>query len=406
MEENAQNTKQKQDNSFETKPVKLLLVGAGFLGKYLLERQFEGFEQYIKTRTTIEDKQNEQFFKPLTYIIDKQNPDLLYRSPVLENFQNKGYSEYLWQSMGDTSTLQKKKIHEKVDHIVITSAIADVPYAMASPADTYQTNVMNMLQFMEYLRINDFEGKIINMSSESTYGHQSPDKLPLKEDCLPNPSNVYGSSKLAQEQILLTYAKSYGLNCCVLKSATMYGPYGRTKQAIPIFIKQILEKKPITLEGDGSQSRDFVYVEDTARAIELALYTTKDIKGEIINVGSGKEVKFINLINAIRFLIGLKEDEIKIDYKPFRPGEEGLRVKLSIEKAENLLDYRPQIPLTPYLGGQSGLTATIAWIAQDVLNYDKEEMEKLYNTMMPDRKYWKIQNIEEVPQNTMKASEL
>ena len=67
--------------------------------------------------------------------------------------------------MGDTWTLQRKNISDKVDAVVITSAIADVPYAMASPLDTYQTNVMNTLSLMEYLRVNDFSGKIIHMSS-------------------------------------------------------------------------------------------------------------------------------------------------------------------------------------------------------------------------------------------------
>ena len=126
---------------------------------------------------------------------------------------------------------------------------------------------------------------------------------------MPNPANIYGSSKLAQEQIVLTYAKSYGMNATVLRSATLYGPFGRTKQAIPIFVKQMLERKKVSLDGDGSNSRDFVYVEDTARAIELALYTDKNIKGEIINIGSGKETKFSSLINLIGHTIGLTPDD-------------------------------------------------------------------------------------------------
>lgn len=378
---------------FNDSPRKILLVGAGFLGKYLLTRQFEGFEQYILNKDTLEDKQNERFFKPLTYILDKQNPDTLYKFPLLENFDKKGYSEYLWQSMGDTSTLQKKKIHEKVDAVVITSAVADVPYAMASPLDTYQTNVMNTLSLMEYLRVNDFNGRIIHMSSESVLGHQDNDKLPLKEDLVPNPANIYGSSKLAQEQIILTYARSYGMNATVLRSATLYGPFGRTKQAIPIFVKQILNREKVTLDGDGSNSRDFVYVEDTARAIELALYTDKNIKGEIINVGSGKETKFSSLINLIAHTIGYTKDDgyvvdhvstnSMIDYRPFREGEEGLRVFLDTTKAKELLGYEPEYPMTGV--DSSGLKSTIEWIANWILNYDEKEMDTLRQIMYPAR---------------------
>jgi len=371
--------------SFSTEPnKKILLVGAGFLGKYFLTRMFEGYEEYHG-----KDRSGE----PFAYIIDKQNPDSLYQFPLLENYANKGYTNYLWQSMGDTSTLQQQKIHEKVDSVVITSAIADVPYAMKSPMDTYQTNVMNTLSLMEYLRVNDFDGRIIHMSSESVLGHQDNDKLPLKEDLVPNPANIYGASKLAQEQIVLTYARSYGMNATVLRSATLYGPFGRTKQAIPIFVKQMLERKKVSLDGDGSNSRDFVYVEDTARAIELALYTKNNIRGEIINIGSGKETKFSSLINLIGhtlgytkedgYLVGEKGFDSNINYRPFREGEEGLRVFLDTTKAKELLGYHPEYPMTSI--DSSGLKSTIEWIANWILNYQEDEMDNLRRQMYPGR---------------------
>jgi nucleoside-diphosphate-sugar epimerase len=357
----------------------MLLVGAGFLGKYLLTRILEGYEEYAN-KNNVDTSHN----KEIVYVIDKQNPDSLYNFPLLEIFNNKGYVKYFWQSMGDTSTLQKDKVAQDIDSVVITSAIADVPYAMKSPIDTYQTNVINTLQLMEYLRVNDFDGKIIHMSSESVYGHQPADKLPMKEDeIIPNPANVYGSSKLAQEQIITTYAKSYGMNATVIRSATMYGPYSRTKQAIPIFIKQILDGKPITLDGDGSNSRDFVYVEDVAHAIELALYTDAHIKGEIINVGSGRETRFDNLLNLIIHTVGLKPEDVKIDYRPFRAGEKGLRVVLDIEKAWKLLKYKPEIPMTGV--DDSGIKSTIAWVANWILNWQPDEMEALYKNMYPAR---------------------
>lgn len=384
MSEGEQN---EQKPSFSTKPVHLTLVGAGFLGKYVLTRFFEGYEQYLNDNKKIHDG------KPICTVIDKLNPDTLYKFPLLEPFENKGYVDYKWQSMGDITSMYKDKVAEKSDVIVITSAIADVPYAMKSPVDTYQTNVINTLQLMEYLRTSDFKGRIINMSSESVYGHQPEDKLPMTEELVPNPANIYGSSKLAQEQIITTYAKSYGMNATVLRSATMYGPYSRTKQAIPIFIKQILDDRPVTLDGDGTNSRDFVYVEDVARAIEMAIYSDKDIKGEIINIGSGKEVRFLNLINLIGYTIGLEAKDIKIDYRPFRAGEKGLRVVLSIEKAKKMLDYYPEYPMSGV--DDSGLKSTITWIANWVLNWQQDEMEALYDNMYPIRKLQKDKALRE-----------
>lgn len=366
----------KPPHSFETDPNTLCIVGTGFLGKYLLLRCIEGYQEFTKDLPLDRPKK-----QPFVSVIDIAHPDTLFKFPLLDKYENEGYVDYNWLSMGEPTTLKRKQIAQNYENIVITSAIADVPFAMENPILTYQTNVMATLNFMEYLRTEDFKGKIIHMSSESVYGHHPPEELPLKETTLPNPANIYGSSKLAQEQIILTYAKSYGLNATVLRSATMYGPYSRTKQAMPIFIRQILDRKPVTLDGDGTQTRDFVYVEDTARAIELALYTEKNIRGEIINVGSGKEIAFINLINLIGYTIGLKPEEIKINHRPFRAGEEGLRVHLSIDKAKELLGYQPEYPMTGIT--ESGLKSTIMWVANWILNYDKKEMEDLDKKLNP-----------------------
>ena len=213
--------------SFSTDPKKVLLVGSGFLGKYFLTRMFEGYEEWQNNNS------GATVTNPLATIVDKQNEDSLYLFSLLKNFDKKGYSKYLWQSVGDVLSLQRKKIHEQIDSVVTTFAVADVPYAMESPLDTYQTNVMNMLSLMEYLRVNDFNGRVIHMSSESVLGHQDNDKLPLKEDLVPNPANIYGSSKLAQEQIVLTYARSYGMDATVLRSATLYGPVRQDKTGNP-----------------------------------------------------------------------------------------------------------------------------------------------------------------------------
>ena len=157
----------------------------------------------------------------------------------------------------------------------------------------------------------------------------------------------------------------------------------------------MLDRDKVSLDGDGSNSRDFVYVEDTARAIELALYTDKNIRGEIINIGSGKETKFSSLINLIGHTIGYtKEDgylvgseekgfDSNINYRPFREGEEGLRVFLDIKKAGELLGYKPEYPMTG--ADSSGLKSTIEWIANWILNYDEQEMDALRKQMYPAR---------------------
>lgn len=317
-------------------------------------------------------------------VVDKANPDSLWSFPPLQRYKNSGRITYKWQSMGDRLSLPVDVNSDYlVDNIVFTSAIADVPYAISSPIDTYNVNVINTLSFYESLREHHFQGRLIMMSSESVYGHHPVEELPLNEDkTMPKPSNVYGSSKLAQEQIALTYYRSYGLESTVLRSATMFGPYSRTKQAIPIFLTQVLDNKPVTLEGDGSQSRDFIYVLNTVDAIKKAL-KAKDVQGEIINIGSGKETSFIGLIQAMKVLCGFTTKHkdpryVPIEYKPWRAGEKGLRVLLDIKKAKEKLGYYPLYDM------QAGLKMTAKWIGRDVIGFDEEDMDKLSAILDPE----------------------
>ena len=352
----------------------VMIVGVGFLGKYLTKSLLERGDKVT--------------------IVDKANPDSLWSFPQLKQYQNHPNLEYRWQSSADAMQLWKdfarmevvmdgrmEEPWRKPNAIVYTAAIADVPYAIKSPIDTYQVNVMNTVAFFEFLRMIDYEGKVIMMSSESTYGHQTD--LPIKEDSLPKPVSVYGSSKLAQEQIALAYHRAYGIKSVVIKSGTMYGAYSRTKQMIPIFLRQIMEDKPVTLEGDGKTTRDLVYVENTVDAIKLAM-EKEGIEGEIFNIGSGSETPLINLIQGIKamlgkptaeYLNGVKQDGfVPISYKPFRAGEQGLRVWLDITKAKEKLGWIPNVSLN------DGLRHTAEWIGE-LVGFNGEERSVLHQML-------------------------
>lgn len=233
--------------SFSTRPFdNIILVGSGFLGKYFLLRLMEGYEEYLANTGK----------KPKTIctVIDVVEKDNIMNFPLFEKFRNKNYIDFKWSSAGDTKKLEEEKILDKADAVVYTAAIADVPFALRNPNYTWQVNYNNTMEFMRFLDKCKFKGKVIGLSSESVYGHQPAKKLPLKEDKVePNPVNIYGHSKLAQENSFRAFPE---LDVTVLRSATMYGPYGRMKQAMPIFIRQIMEGKPVTLEGDGCLPAD------------------------------------------------------------------------------------------------------------------------------------------------------
>jgi nucleoside-diphosphate-sugar epimerase len=133
----------------------------------------------------------------------------------------------------------------------------------------------------------------------------------------------------------------------------MYGEGSRLAQAIPIFIRQATRNEPITLEGDGSQTRDINYVKNTANAILRALESPMTYG--TWNIGSGKETSVRELAELI---VKLTDSRSEITNKPWRPGERGLRLFLSIEKARKELSYVPQY------SQEEGLGRTIEWIKQ------------------------------------------
>lgn len=328
--------------------VKTAIVGLGFLGSYI-------------ARDVLSKEDNE------VVAIDRLPPYVAKASPVLANFEKDPRFVYKWKSMGDVLDLADEV--NTWDNIIITAAIADVPYALANPADTNTINVSNLVNFLEMLRRKDFDGRVILTSSESVYGHQSYDLLPLKETVTPNPVNIYGASKLCQETYVQAYHRSYGLKTVILRSATMFGPYGRLKQAIPIFCMQALKGEDITLEGDGSNSRDFNYVTNMVDAMKLAL-EKPGIDGEIFNIASGDEIKIGGLVAALRHLLKPVSNS-KIVNKPWREGEQGLRVALDISKAREKLGYEPMIKTL------DGLRSELLWLASDVLLWNEDQMDKL-----------------------------
>ncbi len=267
-------------------------------------------------------------------------PDSAFK--IAEHFPRISYS---WKSLVDIRSTDL----QGYDYVINLAAQADVPLAISSPRWTYVQNLESCLQLLEALRGSSVK-KTVFMSSEYLYGRVPPENLPITEDQPFNPTNAYAASKAASELLIRSYVQQYGLPCMVLRSTTMFGERSRTNQAIPIFIRQALKDKPITIEGDGSQSRDFTYVENTVHGIRLAL--DSDLKAGTWNIGSGKETTIAELAETISRMAG---SEGGIEYRSWRAGEEGIRISISIEKAHRELKYSPIWSLG------EGLKRTIEW---------------------------------------------
>jgi len=223
------------------------------------------------------------------------------------------------------------------DAVLNLAARAGVRYSMENPHVYLQTNAQGTLNLLEMMKEKGIK-KMVLASTSSLYAGQP---MPFKEDLPVNtPISPYAASKKAAEVMAYTYHYLYGMDITVVRYFTVYGPAGRPDMSIFRFIKWIDEGTPIRLFGDGSQARDFTYVDDIAKGTILAM--EKRLGYEIINLGGGKNpIPLKTIISKIENLLGKKA---KIEYKPFHKADMK-ETWADIEKAGKLLGWKPQIDI-------------------------------------------------------------
>ena len=183
-----------------------------------------------------------------------------------------------------------------VDIIFHHAALVSVSQSVDAPRQSNETNLEASLLLLEQARQED--ARVVVASSAAVYGH--PDELPVSETASTNPTSPYGVQKLALDQYTRLYEELYGLETVALRYFNVYGPrqQGPYSGVISTFLEQARADEPITIEGDGQQSRDFVHVSDVVRANLRA--ATTDAVGEAYNVGTGKRATIEDLAETIR----------------------------------------------------------------------------------------------------------
>ncbi len=237
------------------------------------------------------------------------------------------------------------------DRVINLAARAGVRYSLINPFVYLSTNAEGTLNLLELMKKYSIK-KFVLASTSSLYAGQP---MPFKEDLPVNtPISPYAASKKAAEVMSYTYHYLYGIDVTVVRYFTVYGPAGRPDMSIFRFIKWIDEGTPIELFGDGSQSRDFTYVDDIAKGTIKAAF--KDVGYEIINLGGGKNPISLNeIISKIEKYLNKKA---KIDYKPFHKADLK-ETWADITKAERILGWKPEIDI------DEGLKRTIDWYIEN-----------------------------------------
>ncbi|HKZ18415.1 MAG TPA: SDR family NAD(P)-dependent oxidoreductase [Geobacteraceae bacterium] len=234
--------------------------------------------------------------------------------------------------------------------VINLAARAGVRYSMENPHVYLTTNSHGTLNLLEMMRKHSV-GKIVLASTSSLYAGQ---QMPFVEELPVNtPISPYAASKKAAEVMAYSYHYLFDIDISVVRYFTVYGPAGRPDMSIFRFIKWIDEGTPIELFGDGSQARDFTYVDDIASGTVMAL---RRVGYEIINLGGGKNPISINyVIGKIEEYLGKKAI---IDQKPFHKAD----IKATwadIGKAAKLLGWTPEVGL------QEGLRRTVDWYLEN-----------------------------------------
>jgi UDP-glucose 4-epimerase len=238
-----------------------------------------------------------------------------------------------------------------VDGLVHLAAQTSVPESLQDPCRDCKVNIVGTLNALEACRRSGV-GRFVFASSSAVLGRQPP---PATEDQVPLPISPYGASKLAGEGYCLAYHGSFGLGTVALRFANVYGPYSaHTESVVARFFGDIAGGGEITIDGDGKQTRDMIYVEDLCRAITLALES--DLGGEVIQVATGVETSVLELAAMVQELVG---EEVRVAHGPARAGD--IRHSCSsAEKAKRLLGWSADTALS------DGLARTHEWYAAGV----------------------------------------
>ena len=233
-------------------------------------------------------------------------------------------------------------------HVFHLAAQAGVRKSWGKDFEIYTVNNIEATQVLLEACTRTKIERLVYASSSSVYGDNRP--MPFREDTLPQPLSPYGVSKLAAEQLCYLYFANYGVPTVALRYFTVYGPRQRPDMAFHKFLRATLQGDPITLYGDGEQTRDFTYVADIASATATA--ATRGVPGRVYNIGGGSRVSVNDVLQIIQRVSG-RSPRVKID--------ETQKGDMRHTWADTSL-AKTDLGFVPAVGLEEGLTAEYQWL--------------------------------------------
>ncbi|KRE46314.1 dTDP-glucose 4,6-dehydratase [Paenibacillus sp. Soil522] len=305
----------------------LITGGAGFIGRWVVQRLLEDGHQ--------------------VWILDNLSNGRLENIKEFEGKKN--LMEVIIGDIKDQALLNELFL-KQFDICYHLGASINVQESIDDPATTFENDTVGTFHILEQCRKHGV--KLVFMSTCMVYNRAVSFRGIMEIDPI-KPASPYAGAKIAAENMVLSYHHSFGLPVVVIRPFNTYGPFQKTGGeggVMAIFIKRKLEGKTLDIYGDGSQTRDLLYVEDCARFVAWAGYSDR-VNGEIVNAGLGRDISINDLAKLI------VKDDSRINHIPhIHPQSEIAKLLCNYDKAEKLLGWKPQVRL------EDGILKTEQWI--------------------------------------------
>ena len=319
--------------------------GAGFIGSHVVRQFVTNYPDYEIYN-----------LDALTYAGNLEN---------LRDVENASNYHFIKADIGDREAIDELFNQYQFDGIIHLAAESHVDRSISDPLAFVETNVLgtvNLLNAFKSLWNKDFNGKrFYHVSTDEVYGTLGEDGL-FTESTAYDPRSPYSASKASSDHFVRAYGETYGLPYVLSNCSNNYGEYHFPEKLIPLFINNILNGKSLPVYGDGNFTRDWLYVQDHARAIDLIFHKGKN--HETYNIGGFNEWKNIDLVRLLCSQMDDKlgrekgESEKLITFVKDRPGHDK-RYAIDAKKLNKELGWYPSVTF------EEGLSKTIDWFLEN-----------------------------------------
>jgi len=320
----------------------LITGGAGFIGSHLVRLMVNKYPNYR--------------------IINLDNLTYAGNLANLRDIENKPNYTFIKADICELETISRIFKEENITDVIHLAAESHVDRSITDPFSFAKTNVMGTLSLLQSAKETwkpNYEGKLFyHVSTDEVYGALEFDNTLFTEETRYDPHSPYSASKASSDHFVRAYHDTYGMQCIISNCSNNYGPYQFPEKLIPLFINNIRHNKSLPVYGKGENVRDWLYVEDHARAIDLIFHNGKVC--DTYNIGGLNEWKNIDLIKVLIKTVDKLlnrqpgTSEQLITYVTDRAGHD-LRYAIDSSKLQNELGWEPSLQF------EEGIEKTVRW---------------------------------------------